>query len=190
VFDKVEENNDLVRAEGNLTYSGMVNLSLNQTLMRTLNTTITSSLPVASLLIIGGWLMGAATLRDFSLALLVGLVAGAYSSFFVACPLLALLREREPAFRALRSKVMSAGQSPTEVPDRIKAVAGGGRASAAKRANVRSSSGSSGERETTTTATGRVIPARPRKKGNRPKAQAKTRTDRQRDGEAKTTPSD
>lgn len=174
VFDKVEENNDLVRPDGNLTYSGMVNLSLNQTLMRTLNTTITALLPVASMLIVGAWIMGAATLRDFALALLVGLIAGAYSSFFVASPLLALLREREPAFRELRKKAISQGRSPTEVPDRIKAAAGAGRAAAARRATVGAEGAAVGarqadddSRETTTTASGRVIVARPRKKGKR-----------------------
>lgn len=171
VFDKVEENNDLVRPGSNLTYSGMVNVSLNQTLMRTLNTSITAMLPVASLLVVGAWIMGAAVLRDFALALLIGLIAGAYSSFFVASPLLAILREREAAFRELRQRAISEGRSPTEVPDRIKAAAGGGRATAAQRATVGARTGGSkkvdSSRETTTTASGRVIPARPRKKGKR-----------------------
>ena len=97
VFDKVDENTQLVGTSQNLTYGGMVNLSLNQVLMRSLNTSITALLPVGSLLILGSFVLGATTLQEFALALLIGLFAGAYSSIFIASPMLAVLKEREPA---------------------------------------------------------------------------------------------
>ena len=77
----------------------MVNLSLNQTLMRSLNTSITALLPMLSLLVVGSFILGATTLQEFALALLIGLASGAYSSIFIASPLLALLKEREPRYQ-------------------------------------------------------------------------------------------
>ena len=105
VFDKVDENAQLLAATGRTPYSQMVNNSLNQVLMRTLNTSITALIPIASLLVIGSFVLGAATLQEFALALLVGLGASAYSSIFIASPLLALLKEREPRYRALRNRL-------------------------------------------------------------------------------------
>ena len=75
----------------------MVNLSLNQTLMRSLNTSIAAVIPIMSLLVIGSLVLGAKTLEEFGLALLIGLISGAYSSIFIASPLLAIMKEREPA---------------------------------------------------------------------------------------------
>jgi preprotein translocase subunit SecF len=88
-----------------MTYSNMVDLSLNQTLMRSLNTSITALLPIASLLIVGAGFLGATTLQEFALALLIGLASGAYSSIFIASPLLAVLKEREPRFRDVRRRI-------------------------------------------------------------------------------------
>ena len=88
VFDKVDENTRRVSSNGGLSYAGMVNVSLNQALMRSLNTTVTALLPVLSLLVVGSGLLGAATLEEFAIALLIGMVTGAYSSIFVAAPLL------------------------------------------------------------------------------------------------------
>ncbi len=105
VFDKVDENAKLLAATGRTTYSQMVNDSLNQVLMRTLNTSITALIPIASLLVIGSFVLGAATLQEFALALLVGLGASAYSSIFIASPLLAVLKEREPRYQALRNRL-------------------------------------------------------------------------------------
>ena len=99
VFDKVDENTRLVSSTGGLSYGGMVNVSLNQALMRSLNTTITALLPVASLLVVGSWILGAVVLQEFAIALLIGLFSGAYSSLFIASPLLAWLKEREPRYR-------------------------------------------------------------------------------------------
>jgi preprotein translocase subunit SecF len=82
----------------------MVNRSLNQVLMRSINTSIVALLPVASLLFVGTYVFGGLALRDFALALFVGLITGAYSSIFVATPILAWLKEREPKYRSLRER--------------------------------------------------------------------------------------
>jgi preprotein translocase subunit SecF len=85
----------------------MVNLSLNQTLMRSLNTSITALIPITSLLVIGSLILGATTLEEFGLALLIGLASGAYSSIFVASPLLVIYKEREPRYRDIRRRMES-----------------------------------------------------------------------------------
>jgi len=104
VFDKIKENTAGLGTERGDTYSTMVNRSMNQVLMRSLNTSFVALLPVASLLVVGSGILGAATLRDFALALFVGLLVGAYSSIFVATPILAWLKEREPRNVALRAR--------------------------------------------------------------------------------------
>src|SRR4249920_3742079 len=104
VFDKVHENKRRVLATGRATYGDVVNLSMNQVLARSLNTTLCAVLPVMSLLFVGSILMGATSLEDFALALLVGLITGSYSSIFIATPILAALKEREPRYRALKAK--------------------------------------------------------------------------------------
>lgn len=109
VFDRVDENARLLASSGATTYSTMVNDSLNQVLMRTLNTSITALLPVASLLIIGSFVLGAATLQEFALALLIGLAASAYSSPLIASPVLAWLKEREPRYASLRNRLEGRG---------------------------------------------------------------------------------
>jgi preprotein translocase subunit SecF len=96
VFDKVEE---LVEAEEKMTYSQIVNRAMNQVLARSLNTSLTSLLPVGSILFVGSLILGAPTLREFALALFVGIAAGTYSSIFVAAPLLALWKEKEEPWR-------------------------------------------------------------------------------------------
>jgi preprotein translocase subunit SecF len=118
VFDKIDENTPSLGAERGDTYSLMVNRSMNQVLMRSLNTTFVALLPVASLLVVGSGILGAVTLRDFALALFVGLLVGAYSSIFVATPILAKLKEREPRNQALRERAASqlardGGAAPT-----------------------------------------------------------------------------
>ncbi len=107
VFDKVRENTDHITTQTRYTYSGAANLALNQTLVRSINTSIVALLPVASILFIGAFLLGAGTLKDLSLALFVGIATGTYSSVFIATPLLADLREREPEMRALAKRVRS-----------------------------------------------------------------------------------
>ncbi|MCZ7536382.1 MAG: protein translocase subunit SecF [Acidimicrobiia bacterium] len=104
VFDKVRENTASLATIGKTTYSEMVNRSLNQVLMRSLSTTLVALLPVVSLLVVGSVILGAVTLEDFALALLVGLLIGSYSSLFVAAPVLAWWKEREPQYAALRAR--------------------------------------------------------------------------------------
>ena len=108
VFDKVKENAATLGTVRGDTYSLMVNRSMNQVLMRSLNTSFVALLPVASLLIVGSGLFGAVALRDFALALFIGLLTGAYSSIFVATPIVAALKEREPRYRALRERLTAA----------------------------------------------------------------------------------
>jgi preprotein translocase subunit SecF len=105
VFDKVRENTAGIGAGSKLTYSQAANLAVNQTLVRSMNTSIIALLPVAGLLFIGVGLLGAGTLKDLALALFIGLATGAYSSIFVATPLLTEMKEREPAMIQLRKKV-------------------------------------------------------------------------------------
>ena len=104
VFDRVDENAKALALGGGTTYSQMVNDSLNQVLMRTLNTSITALLPILSLLVLGSFILGATTLEDFALALLIGLGSSAYSSIFIASPLLALLKEREERWSNVRQR--------------------------------------------------------------------------------------
>jgi preprotein translocase subunit SecF len=104
VFDKVKENEAILNSVGRSTYSDMVNKSLNSVLMRSLSTSFVALLPVVSLLVIGSLILGATALEDFALALLVGLFIGAYSSLFVAAPILAWWKEKEPKYRSLRER--------------------------------------------------------------------------------------
>ena len=103
VFDKVKEN--VVEHGDQMTITGIINLSMNQVLMRSINTSLTSLLPVGSLLFIGSFLLGAGTLREFALALFVGIATGTYSSLFIASPLLALWKEREEEWSRRRYRV-------------------------------------------------------------------------------------
>ena len=105
VFDKVRENTEGLEAAAKQTYTQATNNAVNQTLMRSINTSLIALLPVASLLFIGAGALGAETLKDLALAQLVGLAAGAYSSIFIAAPLLVDLKEREPRMKALAAKV-------------------------------------------------------------------------------------
>jgi preprotein translocase subunit SecF len=104
VFDKVVEYQRTLTATGRSTYSEMVNRALNSVLMRSLSTSLVALLPVVSLLVVGAGIMGATALEDFSLALAAGLFIGSYSSIFVAAPLLAWWKEREPQYRALAER--------------------------------------------------------------------------------------
>ena len=109
VFDKVRENTKGIAASGKSTYSQAANLAVNQTLVRSFNTSLIALLPVGSILFVGAGLLGAGTLKDLSLALFIGLATGTYSSIFIATPILAVLREREPAMQALAKRVGSRG---------------------------------------------------------------------------------
>ena len=108
VFDKVRENTLEIEFSETRTFGEMVNLAVNQTLVRSINTSIVAVLPVASILFIGSVVLGAGTLRDIALALFVGTIVGTYSSIFLAAPVYVHLREREPALKAAAAKVLAA----------------------------------------------------------------------------------
>jgi preprotein translocase subunit SecF len=100
IYDKVKENVESTAALGRDTYEGVANTSMNQVLMRSVNTSLVVVLPILSLLLFGG-----ATLKDFAFAMLIGVVTGAYSSIFVATPILVVLKEREPRYQQLRARL-------------------------------------------------------------------------------------
>jgi preprotein translocase subunit SecF len=114
VFDKVRENTKSVAAVGKVTYSQAANLAVNQTIVRSANTSLIALLPVGSILFVGAGLLGAGTLKDLSLALFIGLAVGTYSSIFIAPPFLASLREKEPAMQALAKRVAARGGAVAE----------------------------------------------------------------------------
>ncbi|WP_431772994.1 protein translocase subunit SecF [Streptomyces cucumeris] len=105
VFDGLKEATKDLTKQNRFTYSEVANRSLNSTLVRSINTTVVALLPVGALLFIGGGLLGAGMLNDISLSLFVGLAAGAYSSIFIATPLVADLKERDPRMKALAKRV-------------------------------------------------------------------------------------
>ena len=104
VFDKVHENTTRYSA-AKVSYGDIINVSMNQVLMRSINTSLAAVLPVLSLLVLGSWIMGAIALQEFALALLVGMLLGAYSSIYVATPLLAVFKGRELKFRSLQGNL-------------------------------------------------------------------------------------
>ena len=105
VFDKVRENTAGLLTSHRSTYSQAANLALNQTLVRSINTSVTALLPVASILFVGAGLLGAGTLKDLSLVLFVGMLSGTYSSICIATPVLADLKERQPQYKELAKRV-------------------------------------------------------------------------------------
>jgi len=109
VFDKIKETAKAAE-KTRTTYSDIVNVSLNQVVMRSINTSITSGIPVLSMLIIGRFVLGAVALQEFAVALLVGILAGTYSSIFVAAPLLVRLKAREPEWEKRRELARKSGE--------------------------------------------------------------------------------
>jgi preprotein translocase subunit SecF len=105
VFDKVRENTEHVMTSTRRTFAEQANLAVNQTLVRSINTSVVALLPVASILFIGSFLLGAGTLKDLSLALFIGTAAGTYSSIFIATPMYVHLRTREPEVQAQAARV-------------------------------------------------------------------------------------
>ncbi len=99
VFDKIRENTGEDGAESRRTFAESVNLAVNQTLVRSINTSVVAILPVGSILFIGAFVLGAGTLKDISLALFIGIIVGTYSTIFIAAPLYAQLRSGEDAVK-------------------------------------------------------------------------------------------
>ncbi|CCG03232.1 protein translocase subunit SecF [Blastococcus saxobsidens] len=129
VFDKVDENVRDLEDSARMTWGEAANLAVNQTLMRSINTSVIALLPVAGLLFVGAGILGVGTLKDLALVLFVGLAAGTYSSIFLATPIVADLKEREPAQEALRRRVQARRSSAAR--------AGGGSAPAGPVASAR-----------------------------------------------------
>lgn len=111
VFDKVRENTANVTGQHRYTYDELANLGLNQTLVRSINTSVVALLPVTAILFIGSLLLGAGTLKDIALALFVGMAVGTYSSIFVATPLEVVLRDREERISKHTSEVLALRES-------------------------------------------------------------------------------
>ncbi len=107
IFDRVTEDTKALTSTSNQTYGEVANHAINEVLVRSISTSLTSLLPVASLLFIGGNLLGAETLTDLALALFVGMAIGTYSSIFVATPLLVFLKERQPKYAELRERILA-----------------------------------------------------------------------------------
>ena len=108
VFDKIRENTAPGELTERRTFGQAVNLAVNQTLVRSINTSVVALLPVASILFIGAFVLGAGTLRDIALALFIGILVGAYSTIFIAAPVYAQLRENEPAIKKHEARVLKA----------------------------------------------------------------------------------
>jgi preprotein translocase subunit SecF len=153
IFDKVKENTESQAMLSRETYSGVVNISMNQVFMRSVNTSLVVLLPILMLLLFGG-----STLKDFAFALFVGVASGTYSSIFVASPMLAVLKEREPKYRQIRQRVETRAARPQLRP--VPAIADGG----------------DGELEPTAPAPARQAGPRPAQQqpGQRPKKRRKT----------------
>jgi len=107
VFDKVKENQARPGMASRMTFTDLASRSMNQVLLRSVNTSIVAIIPVLSMLIVGALILGAVTLEEFSIALLVGMISGAYSSIFVAAPIVVWLKEREPRNRQLTQRLAS-----------------------------------------------------------------------------------
>ncbi|MDR2377883.1 MAG: protein translocase subunit SecF [Bifidobacteriaceae bacterium] len=107
VFDKVRENTEGVLDQSQYTYGEAANLAVNQTMVRSINTSVVALLPVAAILFIGWALLGPSSLQDISLALFVGMAAGTYSSIFLATPLEVALRNRQPKIREHGERVLA-----------------------------------------------------------------------------------
>ena len=128
VFDKVEEDADAYAGTGRMTYQGAANLAMNEVFARSLNTSLVTLIPVAALLFVGAGLAGASTLKDLALALFVGILGGAYSSIYIATPVLSIMKEQEPRYRNVREKMERAAERAqarqTEVLSPVEAAAG------------------------------------------------------------------
>jgi preprotein translocase subunit SecF len=107
VFDKIRENTFEVEFSETSTFAERVNLAVNQTLVRSINTTVVAVLPVASILFIGAALLGAGTLRDIALALFIGMLVGTYSTIFIAAPVYSHMREGEAKYKTSADKVLA-----------------------------------------------------------------------------------
>jgi len=160
VFDKVHDNTKRFSAS-RVSYGDITNISMNQVLMRSINTSLAAVMPVLSLLVLGSWVLGAVALQEFALALLVGLMLGAYSSIYIATPLLGILKTRETKFKSMANEL--------HLGDEMARIAGTGkkaaRVVAAEVSSERASENAS--REVASVSAALSHPPRPRKKQRR-----------------------
>jgi preprotein translocase subunit SecF len=164
VFDRVRDNAGGILKSGEITYGEMVNLSMNQTLARSINTSLVAILPVMAVLFVGADILGATTLQNYGLALFVGLMSGAYSSIFIASPLLAMFKEREPRFRELAERVKMRSGHTILTPASAALFAGDG---AQRQVRATSSTGTRPTRNVPGTPSRGTIQARARKQKRR-----------------------
>ncbi len=167
VFDKVHENTTRYSA-AKVSYGDIINVSMNQVLMRSINTSLAAVLPVLSLLVLGSWVMGAIALQEFALALLVGLLLGAYSSIYIATPLLAVFKGRETKYRSLEG-TLRLGEEMARLGATSKKVASRAVGDAGSTGSIRSTSATQAdiERETVLASSALSHPPRPRKNRRR-----------------------
>jgi preprotein translocase subunit SecF len=130
VYDKVAENSKDILAGSRTTFSDAANLAVNQTLMRSINTSLIALLPVGGLLFVGAGLLGVGTIKDLALILFVGLASGAYSSLFLATPIVVDLTERAPEYKALTKRVIAKRNSEAKRAAEERELAAAGVASA------------------------------------------------------------
>jgi preprotein translocase subunit SecF len=109
VFDRVRDNTKGIGSSGRMSYFQLINLSMNQTLARSINTSLVAILPVLAVLLVGAQLLGATTLQNYGLALFVGLLSGAYSSIFIAAPILAMLKKNESRWVSIENRLIQKG---------------------------------------------------------------------------------
>jgi preprotein translocase subunit SecF len=176
VFDRVRDNTRHLSFRDRVTYSDVVDLSMNQTLARSINTSLVAVMPILAVLILGAEILGATTLQYFGLALLVGLTTGAYSSIFIASPLVAMMKEREPRYRQIAERIALRGTERVHLtPAMVAAGFGGESLSAAAGRRTRAAEGAantSPDREDVSTRT----PTRP--SSRRPNSPSRPRSNR------------
>lgn len=160
VFDKVHENTKRY-SSSRVSYGDITNISMNQVLMRSLNTSVAAILPVLSLLVLGSWILGVIALEDFAIALLIGMLLGAYSSIYIATPLLAVLKQREAKYRPLIGQ-LSLGADMLRVAGVIPSLSPVGATTASAISQT-----ADADREQITVASALTHPPRPRKKRSR-----------------------
>ncbi|MCB1004338.1 MAG: protein translocase subunit SecF [Acidimicrobiales bacterium] len=170
VFDKVQENQGRTGLASRMTYTDMTSLSMNQVLLRSINTSVTSLLPVLCILVVGSGILGAVTLQEFAIALAIGLLAGTYSSIFVATPIVVWLKEREPRNRQLRVRLEATAHRAGSTAPGAAGDAAGTEANGDDAGTEASGSGTgsrlSAARAAAPAPSG-AIPPRPRKKGKK-----------------------
>ncbi|MBR7742380.1 protein translocase subunit SecF [Phycicoccus sp. BSK3Z-2] len=152
VFDKVRENTNEAFRTGRVTFAQAANLAVNQTIVRSINTTVIGALPIAAVLVVGSLFLGPGVLLDLTLVLFVGLVVGAYSSLFIATPFLVTLRRNDPQVLELAKRART-WEERVEKRDALES------AQAAERAGepVPAGAAGTGERTEGSTVTGRSV---------------------------------